>query len=103
MNEFSQFSYPPSTPRSIKQQPVIATGLSEDTKQSIVRQLETECHVRSVATDLAIEAGAEQHEAALPEESKSSPDSLATKRQIGSHPHESGTTLSTLNLEHRMR
>jgi hypothetical protein len=32
-------------PRSIKQQPVIAAGLSEDTKQSIVRQLETECHV----------------------------------------------------------
>jgi hypothetical protein len=32
-------------PRSIKQQPIIATGLSEDAKQSIVRQLETECHV----------------------------------------------------------
>jgi hypothetical protein len=57
-------------PRSIKQQPVIATGLSEDTKRSIVRQLETECHVRSVATDLAIEAGAEQKEAILPEEYK---------------------------------
>jgi hypothetical protein len=57
-------------PRRIKQQPVIAAGLSEETKQSIVRQLETECHVRSVATDLAIEAGAEQHEAALPEEYK---------------------------------
>jgi hypothetical protein len=57
-------------PRSIKQQPVIATGLSEDAKRSIVRQLETECHVRSVATDLAIEAGAEQKEAILPEEYK---------------------------------
>jgi hypothetical protein len=57
-------------PRIIKQQPTIATGLSEDTKQSIVRQLETECHVRSVATDLAIEAGAEQTEAQLPEEYK---------------------------------
>jgi hypothetical protein len=32
-------------PRIAKQQPVIATGLSEETKQSIVRQLETECHV----------------------------------------------------------
>jgi hypothetical protein len=55
-------------PRIIKQQPVIATGLSEDIKQSIVRQLETECHVRSVATDLAIKAGTEQQEAKLPEE-----------------------------------
>jgi hypothetical protein len=57
-------------PCSNKQQPVIATGLSEDAKQSIVRQLETECHVRSVATDLAIEAGVEQNEATLPEEYK---------------------------------
>jgi hypothetical protein len=32
-------------PRLAKQQPVIAAGLSEDDKQSIVRQLETECHV----------------------------------------------------------
>jgi hypothetical protein len=57
-------------PRIIKQQPTIAAGLSESTKQSIVRQLETECHVRSVATNLAIEAGAEQKEAQLPEEYK---------------------------------
>jgi hypothetical protein len=55
-------------PRIIKHQPVIATGLSEDTKQSIVWQLEVECHVRGVATDLAIEAGAEQQEAELPKE-----------------------------------
>jgi hypothetical protein len=32
-------------PRLAKRQPVIAAGLSEDAKQSIVRQLETECHV----------------------------------------------------------
>jgi hypothetical protein len=57
-------------PRILKRQPIIAAGLSEDTKQSIVRQLEMECHVRSVATDLAIEAGTEQHEATLPEEYK---------------------------------
>jgi hypothetical protein len=57
-------------PRILRQQPIIAAGLSEDTKQSIVRQLEMECHIRLVATDLAIEAGAEQHETALPEEYK---------------------------------
>jgi hypothetical protein len=57
-------------PRILRQQPTIAAGLSEDTKQSIVRQLDAECHVRSVATDLAIEAGAEQHEATLPDEYK---------------------------------
>jgi hypothetical protein len=55
-------------PRIIKHQPVIATGLSEDTKQSIVRQLEAECHIRGVATDLAIKAGVEQQEAELPKE-----------------------------------
>jgi hypothetical protein len=43
-------------------------GLSENDKQSIVRQLETECHARGVATDLAIQAGAEQTEAELPKE-----------------------------------
>jgi hypothetical protein len=57
-------------PRIIKQQPTIVAGLSENAKQSIVRQLETECHVRSVATNLAIEAGAEQNDAQLPEEYK---------------------------------
>jgi hypothetical protein len=50
-------------PRIPKQQSIIAAGLTEATKQNIVRQLETECHVRSVATDLAIEAGAESKEA----------------------------------------
>jgi hypothetical protein len=55
-------------PHVIRHQPVIAMGLSEDTKQSIVWQLEAECHVRGVATDLAIKAGAEQQEAELPKE-----------------------------------
>jgi hypothetical protein len=55
-------------PHVIKHQPVIATGLTEDTKQSIVWQLEAECHVQGVATDLVIEAGAEQKEAELPKE-----------------------------------
>jgi hypothetical protein len=42
--------------------------MSEDEKQSIVRQLETKCHVQGVATDLAIQAGAEQKQAELPKE-----------------------------------
>jgi hypothetical protein len=40
----------------------------EEDKQSIVRQLEAECHVRGVATNLAIQAGAEQKQAELPKE-----------------------------------
>jgi hypothetical protein len=32
-------------PRIIKQHPTIATGISEENKQSIVRQLKVECHV----------------------------------------------------------
>jgi hypothetical protein len=55
-------------PRNLKQHPTIATGISEEDKQSIIRQLETECHVRGVATDLAIQAGAEQQQAELPKE-----------------------------------
>jgi hypothetical protein len=55
-------------PRITRRQPIIAMGLSENEKQSIVQQLETECHVQGVATDLAIQAGAEQTEVELPKE-----------------------------------
>jgi hypothetical protein len=55
-------------PRNLKQHPTIATGMMEENKRSIVRQLEVECHVRGVATDLAIQAGAEQQQAELPKE-----------------------------------
>jgi hypothetical protein len=51
-----------------KQQPIIAMGLSENEKQSIVRQLDTECHARGVATELAIQAGEQQTDAQLPPE-----------------------------------
>jgi hypothetical protein len=49
-------------------QPTIAATLSESTKQSIVRQLDVECTIRGVATDLAIQAGEQQTDAILPEE-----------------------------------
>jgi hypothetical protein len=49
-------------------QPTIAATLSESTKQSIVRQLDAECTIRGVATDLAIQAGEQQTDATLPEE-----------------------------------
>jgi hypothetical protein len=55
-------------PRHLEQHPTIATNISEDDKQSIVRQLEAKCHVQGVATDLAIQAGAEQTQAELPKE-----------------------------------
>jgi hypothetical protein len=55
-------------PRNLTQHPTIATSMSEDDKQSIIRQLKAECHVRGVATDLAIQAGAEQNQAELPKE-----------------------------------
>jgi hypothetical protein len=57
-------------PRILRNQPVIATALSENAKQSIVQQLDLECTVQSVATDLAIQVGVEQQEATLPEEYK---------------------------------
>jgi hypothetical protein len=55
-------------PQNLKQHSTITTGISEGEKQSIVRQLEAECHVQGVATDLAIQAGAEQKQAKLPKE-----------------------------------
>jgi hypothetical protein len=55
-------------PCILKSQPVIATALSEHEKQSIVRQLDSECTVQGVATDLAIQAGEQQVNAELPPE-----------------------------------
>jgi hypothetical protein len=55
-------------PRITQSQPVIASTLTKGTKQSIVQQLETECTIRGVATDLAIQAGEQQTEAELPKE-----------------------------------
>jgi hypothetical protein len=55
-------------PQIIQSQPVIASTLTKGAKQSIVRQLETECTIRGVATDLAIQAGEQQTEAELPKE-----------------------------------
>jgi hypothetical protein len=55
-------------PRIPQSQPTIAATLSELTKQSIVRQLDAECTIRGVATDLAIQAGEQQTDTILPEE-----------------------------------
>jgi hypothetical protein len=55
-------------PRIPQKQPTIAMALSEETKQSIVRQLDAECTIRGVATDLAIQAGEQQTDAKLPKE-----------------------------------
>jgi hypothetical protein len=55
-------------PRITRRQPIIAMGLSENEKRSIVRQLETECHARGVAMELAIQAGEQQTDAQLPPE-----------------------------------
>jgi hypothetical protein len=55
-------------PQITRSQPTITTTLSEETKQSIVRQLDTECTIRGVAMDLAIQAGEQQTDAELPKE-----------------------------------
>jgi hypothetical protein len=55
-------------PRITRNRPVIATALTDETKQTIVRQLESECTIRGVATDLAIQAGEQQTNAELPPE-----------------------------------
>jgi hypothetical protein len=55
-------------PRILRSQPVIATALSEHKKQSIVQQLDLECTIRGVATNLVIQAGEQQVNAELPPE-----------------------------------
>jgi hypothetical protein len=56
-----------TNPHIIRSQPTIAT-LSEENKRSIVRQLESECSIRGVATELAIQAGEQQTESPPPTE-----------------------------------
>jgi hypothetical protein len=55
-------------PRITQNRPVIATALTNEVKQSIIRQLESECTIRGVATDLAIQAGEQQTNTELPPE-----------------------------------
>jgi hypothetical protein len=55
-------------PWVLQNQPTIAATLSKQTKQSIVRQLDTECTIRGVATNLAIQAGEQQTDTILPKE-----------------------------------
>jgi hypothetical protein len=45
---------------------VIATALTEPEKQHIVQQLESECSIRGVATELAIQAGQNTKAATIP-------------------------------------
>jgi hypothetical protein len=53
-------------PRVIRQRPVIATIMTDEEKQSIVRTLETQCAIRGVATELAVQAGQNQVAAVVP-------------------------------------
>jgi hypothetical protein len=55
-------------PRTTQHQPTITTTLSEEKKQAIIRQLDRECTIRGVATNLAIQAGEQQTDAELPKE-----------------------------------
>jgi hypothetical protein len=67
-NAYSPSSFHPINPRIIQNQPIIATALTDKEKHSIVRQLDGECSIRGVATDLAIQAGEQQINAKLPPE-----------------------------------
>jgi hypothetical protein len=53
-------------PCIIRQRPIIATTLTEEEKQSIVRTLETQSTIRGVATKLAVQAGQNQVAAVVP-------------------------------------
>jgi hypothetical protein len=53
-------------PHITRNQPIIATTMTEEAKQTIVRQLGSECTIRGVATDLTIQAGEQQTDTTLP-------------------------------------
>jgi hypothetical protein len=55
-------------PHAIRNWPIIATALSEETKQSIVRQLESECTIWGISTNLTIQAKEQQVDAEVPKE-----------------------------------
>jgi hypothetical protein len=53
-------------PRVIRQQPVIATTLTEEEKHHIVHTLESQSTIRGVSTELAIQAGQNKVVAEVP-------------------------------------
>jgi hypothetical protein len=53
-------------PRVIKNQPVIATTLTEEEKHHIIRTLESQSTIRGVSTELAIQAGQNKVVAEVP-------------------------------------
>jgi hypothetical protein len=55
-------------PWIIRSQPIIASTLMHNEKQSIVRQLETKCTIQGISTDLAIQAGKQTKDAEIPKE-----------------------------------
>jgi hypothetical protein len=57
-------------PRIIQSQPVIASIMTNEEKNSIVQQLEDECNIKGISTDLAIQAGEQQMAAEIPSELK---------------------------------
>jgi hypothetical protein len=58
-------------PRIVRSQPVIASIMTDKEKTSIVQQLEDECTINGISTDLAIQAGEQQKAAEIPDELKS--------------------------------
>jgi hypothetical protein len=55
-------------PKIIRSQPTTALVLTQGEKQSIVRQLETECSICGVSTDIAIQAGEQTKDVEIPKE-----------------------------------
>jgi hypothetical protein len=79
-------------PRVIRQRPVIATIMTEEEKQSIVRTLETQSTIRGVATELAVQAGQNQVAAVVPKYTNDSANYSVMKNPHDSHPQDHGTT-----------
>jgi hypothetical protein len=57
-------------PQIARSQPVIASIMTDEEKTSIVQQLEDECTINGISTDLAIQAGEQQKAAEIPDKLK---------------------------------
>ena len=80
---------------------VIAGTMTEETKDNIVQQLEEQCTIRTIATDLAVQAKQETKRQKFPRNIRNSVDYSATKPH-SAFPHPGhGTTPSNSNQEHQ--
>ena len=82
---------------------VIATTITEASKERIVKQLQGQSRIGGIATELAIQAGeGKKKKQKYQRNTNDSASSSAKKNRRGSHQHDPGITPSNSKKEHQM-